>query len=172
LKGQPVAQYATDDDGSDSFARFLRHLPKSDDLSLIILKGHLLIEEELNDALAAHMADPDRLFQARLSFSQRLNVLVGITGEGNAFHHRLTAVEKLNSLRNQLAHNLEPKGIGTRIEEFLRELEDPGSAKELRKQKVSERLKSCIALMCGEFSGWKRAARMLRIPHSKDTESH
>ena len=32
------------------FERFNMHIPKSNDMTLIILKGHLLVEQEINDS--------------------------------------------------------------------------------------------------------------------------
>ncbi len=41
--------------------RFFKHLPETDDLTLLVLKGHLLIEEQLNDALAKCCESPESL---------------------------------------------------------------------------------------------------------------
>jgi hypothetical protein len=144
----------------DSFRRFVKHIPRSDDLTLIVLKGHLLAEEELNEILTIKLRDPKALFDARMSFSQRLAVLK----EKDSFI-RFGAIDHLNRLRNQLAHNLEPKAIEKYVMTFLNELEEKNLKSEFLKEKVSKRLRRCIALLCGELSGWQSAVKSLQIPN-------
>jgi hypothetical protein len=49
--------------------RFFTHLlPAGDDLTLIVLKGHLLIEEQLNARLQDLARKPEPLSEARLRF--------------------------------------------------------------------------------------------------------
>lgn len=152
----------------DSLERFLRHMPKSDDLTLVVLKGHLLVEEEINETLVSRLREPKVLFAARLSFSQRLAVLKALSGSDKDQPFRFTAIEHLNTLRNQLAHNLEPRELEKRVKTFLAELEAPGKEKEFAKETLGRRLKRCIALLCGELSGWNKAVRALQISPKKD----
>ncbi len=66
-------------------------------------------------------------------------------------------LEKLNTLRNKLAHNLEPPQIDGQIEKFLRSIEDPESpADAFEKEPVSRRLKRCIGFLCGTLSGIRK----------------
>jgi hypothetical protein len=41
--------------------RFRRHLPKLKDLTLIVLKGHLVIEEAVNRFIGSLLPNPDAL---------------------------------------------------------------------------------------------------------------
>lgn len=144
---------------STSFARFLKHLPRSQDLMLVVLKGHLLIEEEINEILTIMLNEPSALFDAHLSFRQRLAVLRSVVGSEGNQHFRYDALQKLNVLRNELAHNLEPKELDRRVKMFLEQIEDPESEEALSELTLCERLKRCIALLCGELAGWQRARR-------------
>lgn len=148
---------------NDSFGRFLTHLPRSDDLTLIVLKGHLLVEEEINEILRMRLAEPKAIFDARLSFSQRIAVLKALSGRDSEEIFRFAAIEALNSLRNQLAHNLEPKDIEKRVAAFLREFEDPERGEEYSQESISRRLKRCVAFLCGMLAGWQRPVKSLQI---------
>ena len=154
----------------DGLWRFLRHMPKSDDLALIVLKGHLLVEEELNEIRAIKFSEPEALFSARLSFSQRLAVLKALVGSGKDSSFCFSAIEQLNGLRNQLAHNLEPKELEQRVEKFLSELEEAGLESEFAKEKGTVRLKRCIALLCGRLSGYQQAFKSLQILRQKEAK--
>jgi hypothetical protein len=52
----------------DPKRRFLRLIPKSNDLTLVVLKGHLLIEEQLDFFIERITREPKALNGARLIF--------------------------------------------------------------------------------------------------------
>lgn len=137
----------------------MRHMPRSSTLTLIVLTGHLLIEEELNKCLAAKLREPTALFDARLNFSQRLALFHALLGSEKDYPFPYSSLEKLNALRNQLAHNLEPKDLENRIKTFLEELEESGYDKEFGEEKLATRLRRCIALLCGVLSGFTKGCK-------------
>ena len=47
---------------------FLRHFPRTDDTTLIILKGHLLLEEEINNLLQEMLPNPQALDGLQINF--------------------------------------------------------------------------------------------------------
>lgn len=56
----------------DFVTRFRRHLPRSNDLILIVLKGHLLMEEVLDGLIFEQLLNPAALDQVRLTLFERL----------------------------------------------------------------------------------------------------
>lgn len=86
--------------------RYDDHMPDTDDLTLVVLKGHLLVEEVMIELASLVLPHSDCLDSARLTFYQRACVVKA------AIPSRATdcweLIFKLNSLRNDLAHNLEP----------------------------------------------------------------
>lgn len=89
-------------------------LPKTDDVSLIVLKGHLIIEEMLFAVAVSHCCVPDEFEKAKLTFAQLLHVvkaLVRLPIGSNVW----PAMVLLNGLRNSLVHNLEPKELDKKI---------------------------------------------------------
>jgi len=50
----------------DAFRRFLRILPNGKDVELVILKAHLLIEEQVRQIVDERLKDPAAFYVARL----------------------------------------------------------------------------------------------------------
>src|SRR6266478_8283383 len=92
-----------------------------DDVVLIVLKGHLLVEERLNEILASYVAQPLALQRSNLRYHQLATFCEALFHSVNrawvweSVHH-------LNSLRNDLAHKLESEKRGQLIENFLKPL--------------------------------------------------
>ena len=104
--------------------RFLEHLPVGGDPVLILLKGHLLIEELLRELINIHLADPQAIEEAELTFHHCLCLAKAFGAEIRSDYWIWQAIKKLNKLRNQLAHNLEPKGFDDRLENFVSFVEE------------------------------------------------
>jgi len=131
-------------------SRFSRHLPKSDDLSLIVLKGHLLAEAELNELLGALLAKPGPYMKAKPSWPQRVALAEALIGSSQSVWW-LAALRRLNSIRNEMAHQLEPCGLEDQIARFC-ELVEPEAAKQVfRAVGLSKRLKLSLGLLCGQI---------------------
>lgn len=102
----------------EAIRRFVRHLPRTEDMTLVILKGHLLIEALLREVIARKFAKPESLKEAKLGFSQCVFIAEAIYAKETP-SWLWVALHKLNTIRNHLAHNLEPKGVEDRIADFV-----------------------------------------------------
>ena len=94
--------------------QYRKLLPKTGDVSLVILKGNLIIEEMLFEIAASHCAVPEELAKTRLSFAQLLSLtkaLVKMPVGPDVWE----MIGLLNSLRNSLVHNLQPKEIDGKV---------------------------------------------------------
>lgn len=83
-----------------------KHMPKTDDLTLIVLKGHLLIEETLLQLADAVLPHPEYLDDANLSF-HKLACVVRASVPQRSTDVTWQLILSVNALRNDLAHNLE-----------------------------------------------------------------
>lgn len=100
------------------FHKFVQYFPfESDDDVSIILKGHLLIEELLVSFMSKKMKKPEELKNFRFYHYLCLARALEEKSDNNWIW---AATEKLNSIRNKLAHNLQPAGLGEFKEEFIR----------------------------------------------------
>jgi hypothetical protein len=84
-------------------------LGDSDDLTTIVVKGHLLVEQRVTAVLDKLLPNPEAVRGFRLI--QQVKVLRAIFGKDFGTDV-CDAVERLNTLRNTLAHNVVAKAPG------------------------------------------------------------
>lgn len=100
-------------------SRYDKHIPQTDDLSLIVLKGHLLVEEMLTGLAELVLPNSRFLAEARLSFHQLTCVVksaVRLRAEDKCWELILS----LNQIRNELSHSLEPPKLNARLAHLWR----------------------------------------------------
>lgn len=91
----------------DFLAKLECHLHKVDDIELVVLKGHLILEQALNQMLLGHIDSEKSLNDLSLTFSKKLDLLVALTGGG--WEEEVSQLREVNRIRNKLAHQLEFK---------------------------------------------------------------
>ena len=124
-------------------AKIAEHLGKAPDTTVLLLKGHLIVEEHINYALAGIFVQAEALNEARLTFFQKLQVLRALDRFGTA-EHWIDAAVKLNRLRNKLAHELEPVGIEDGLATFIKEIGDWPGAKIKKNEDIRLKFIRCI----------------------------
>jgi len=126
-------------------------MPQTDDLTLIVLKGHLLIEEWINSTIDELLPNPQALKAAQLDCFQRTRLLMAMLPD-HGFHDILELFEKLNTIRNKVGHMLEPPQIDDRIAAFIdsveSRMETQLKASELPQPK---RLSRAISFLTGQL---------------------
>jgi hypothetical protein len=101
-----------------AFERFLSLFPHGEDLTLIVLRGHLLLEEQVRLIGRERAPHSKYLEEATLTMHQAILVARAHVGdlETDAFWDALL---KLNELRNRMAHQIEPKGVRDRVHHII-----------------------------------------------------
>lgn len=83
------------------------HLRFQSEPELLLLKGHLILEQGLNQLLSAYVADQAALERMNLSFSRKLDLLVTL---GHRAYIPGTSgdirIREINRIRNKLAHQM------------------------------------------------------------------
>jgi uncharacterized protein YutE (UPF0331/DUF86 family) len=141
-------------DARISIDEFGRPRVKEDPV-LIILKGHLIIEEILIDICSRLLTNPAALEKGKVNFSTRLNLVRALIDNDELPENIWHALYDLNKIRNDLAHNLEPENIEDRFCQFIKRFEE---FEEVRwfldsEKDISERLTTCIIVLTGILSG-------------------
>jgi len=132
--------------------KVLKHLPTGD-LSLIVLKGHLLIEELLHDVVANRTKNRQSVIDARLGFFQLAQIAKALTYE-KGFDPIWEAIFALNSLRNTFAHTLDTPDLEKKLRAFARAAA-PNNQAEAEKLVLADPEKQIgdgIEFMCGALS--------------------
>jgi len=85
--------------------RFMGEIAYVDDLSQIILKGHLVIEEIMTEAITRFVLHGEIAKDTKLQFHQKLTICraISVDEENNPMWG---LIAKINSLRNHLSHSL------------------------------------------------------------------
>ena len=108
------------DDIFEQYRDFVRH---GDELTVVVLKGHLAIEELLDRILTAIIGNDSLIDEARLSFHQKRVLAQAHSGE-RSDDAGWQIVQTLNTLRNDIGHNLEAtrsNALTDRLRQLLRE---------------------------------------------------
>jgi hypothetical protein len=103
----------------NAFERHVKHFPSGSDLELQVLKGHLLIENILRELVDTGLRSPEAIRGARLTFHQVACLARGLTQHAEIEPWNWTVVGKLNSVRNELAHQLEQSQLIAKVAELI-----------------------------------------------------
>jgi hypothetical protein len=136
----------------------------SPDITLIVLKGHLLIEEEMFLLVRSCAVRPKALNEIRLTFHQ-------LAGLAEALSKRRDtdwiwqAIRRLNTLRNALAHQLEPADLSKRIDGFLEPFERLRLFRCIDFHGHEVKTATAVAYTCGAVRRtWDSKARARALP--------
>jgi hypothetical protein len=106
-----------DPDLKESLHRIGSHLYFADDIVLVVLKGHLLVEESLTSIIRKYVPHGEFIDEAGLRFYQKVQIARSLSLDEHQ-NEMWSLVLGLNRVRNDLAHALEhPK-----VEDHIRDL--------------------------------------------------
>ena len=107
------------------------------------------------------MREPQAIEDANLRFHQKLcliQALAPVDPDSRTFRFRMTnAAQKLNTVRNKLAHHLDYPRIEALLEDFLSLCEAPEDL-DLKAQPLHYRLKLAVLNVCTNFEIMSRGA--------------
>lgn len=97
------------------------------DPSLVVLKAHLLMEEQLWSVISTRLRLHEDLlarFKKQFQSSRDIALIAEalVSAEEVAFHDAewvWKAIEKMNALRNRMAHDLEPVGVTDKMADVV-----------------------------------------------------
>ncbi|WP_417667564.1 hypothetical protein [Pseudidiomarina sp.] len=135
---------------SNVFVRAWNNFLMLEDLTLIVLKGHLLVEEQVRVMVYDRLLKPEEL--QRFSFAQYLSLAKAMYELPEGETWLWNAIAKLNQLRNAMAHELTPGDIDKKIDMFCSAV--PRNEEQMPEHSV----KNCIStvwISCTYFSIYK-----------------
>ena len=147
------------------FERIRDHFPDDADMTLQVLKGHLLVEEQLREIFSLLLAFPDALLGERgtkFECHQIICLVQAITPHSALELWVWDAAKRLNGVRNAFAHNLEPQAIDDKIRSLTEFVNRQESVKRvLAKNTVPPGMefKAIVLAMCGGLSSLKELIR-------------
>lgn len=146
--------------------RMQDELSRPDETAVIILKGHLLVEEHLNRIIDVGLPHPEKLEKERFRYVQLLQIVRSVAP---ADHPMFDLIVHLNSLRNHLAHSLAGEKRRRKVEEFLRkflELHPPAASVSIVESGIEA---NAVACAIGYCLGFLAALEETLVAKSGDT---
>ena len=128
-------------------ARVSRYLESIEDVTLLLLKSHLLVEQQINSALHKIFPGFASLDTGRLTYHQRIQVIRALDSTRKA-EDALRFAERLNLVRNRLANQLEPVGIEDTMADFVAEMAASATMKFDETLPLGLRMTMCIGYIC------------------------
>ena len=124
-----------------------------EDIELVLLKGHLVIEQLLTEMLELNMSEPERLKIINPMFAKKLEMYLAFEGNSVISSGLEAILKEMNILRNKLAHNLNHPGFNELLISWTqraarKRIEDPEN-----KQIVKETLISAISQISAFLAG-------------------
>lgn len=136
-----------------------------DETAVVVLKGHLLIEEALDTIISKFVHHAAFIEEARLRFAQKIAVARSMSLDEHENGMWDIAI-KLNSLRNDLAHALDsPKRAGKTqavIDLYYREINDPAHRDMMKDQPEHVVLFHAIGFFLGFLSTFQGEVNRFR----------
>jgi len=143
--------------------RFRAHLPETEDLALITLKGHLLVEEILDDILAHHCKKPTLLAGTRMGFQLKAQLAHALVGDDSLPQQVWPMIDALRLLRNELAHKLDSPKLDGAVSKFITSTYGAVGQTELGSP-VSHNLKIAMGYMYGYLAAYEYRVRTGKLP--------
>jgi len=136
--------------------RYDKHMPDTNDVSLIVLKGHLLIEEMLINIRDKLLPHAEYLDSVNINFNQLLHITRSAI-ESKHDHKSWDLIIEFNRLRNKLIHNLEPPKLEIQLTQLFNSYSKTQPSDEIQIDKsgevkldTAERLKH-VVVDCMQF---------------------
>ncbi len=112
-------------DIANRLVRFIDNLPNEGGSTLVILKGHLLLEEIITEILKVKLKDNPLNLKVsdKWMYAKKLEMFWALV-QGEFDGKFWGALKEINTIRNKMAHALEPNGIDERIQNFIDSFKD------------------------------------------------
>lgn len=102
-----------------------QHMIQETDTTMIILKGHLLVEETLTEILKFTLkeSNPMTIKLHNMMFAQKANLVWALKHDKMKLNI-WPSLKRLNAIRNKMAHSLESSDIDSLIQDFVKGVEN------------------------------------------------
>ncbi|WP_165856873.1 hypothetical protein [Marinobacter sp. JSM 1782161] len=146
--------------------RLEEHLPKSDDATLITLKGHLLVEEILEEIILHYCRAPEVLSGVEIAYFLKLRLAQALIGPKGAPDFVWEMAGALNSLRNELSHKLDSPKVAGKLDRFIG-IYRSRYGRDTKMDKASE-LRVAIGFILGALTFIETKVKTGRMPPALD----
>ena len=144
---------------TDIFESLERHLKTTDEVELLLLRGHLIIEHCLNAMLLLHISSEDELQRLSLTFARKTDLLVALRGRGTAPAKWIAHLREINRIRNKLAHQLDFASYHSDLKRWACAVTGYEPKSLNRRATYRNTVMRAFYMLSGFLSGWAEGAR-------------
>lgn len=142
------------------------HLFQLKDIELIVLKGHLILEEGLNELLACFVNDIEAFLKIGLMFEKKVALLGCLVPTQTAKSKIWDELREINRLRNKLAHNLKFSEYELQLKQWATTVLGYNPKTMKRKTTYRNSVVKAFALLSGRLAGMSEAHAAVRKMNS------
>jgi hypothetical protein len=159
--------FVLDAEAEAQVERVRKYFVDIEDLTLLVLKGHLLVEESLNSLIALGSEEPHHLEKERIPFLLKAKIAQALWGK--RFYRPIwLLVVTLNTIRNDMAHHLESRKLRDHVLDFIAKrkkhfsvLIDQNKSPKTPKDTLEE-LKRSLSILLGQLVAAEVVARAVK----------
>jgi hypothetical protein len=133
---------------ADLLKNFTDEIEFIDDTAQIILKGHLVAEGLMNEALENYTFHTEHLSDARLQFHQKIELCKAFSLSDNK-NNMWNLLKKINLVRNVLSHSLDKNRRVKVIQELKSAYDQEFGPKSRNIDEMSEEATICLLAISG-----------------------
>ncbi|MEA9563218.1 MULTISPECIES: hypothetical protein [unclassified Xanthomonas] len=157
-------------DSSDLLTTLERHLRTKNDIEMLLLKGHLILEQTLNQMLLCYFEDEKAISSLNLMFTKKLDLFEALSGRPSGFEEEIAHLREINRIRNKLAHQLDFTGMHADLKCWACGVVGYTPKSIDRKQTYRNTLLKAFYLLTGMLSGMARGRRdVMRAERSNNS---
>lgn len=113
------------EDADEFIDKFRKHLNEVDEISNVILRGHLEVERALDAVVDLIFFRPEHVRKIRLEFFEKLQIAKAYAPDPNAADWK--AIESLNEARNSIAHRNSPERRAVKVKKVRESIAGRGT---------------------------------------------
>ena len=134
----------------DAMNYFINNMPE-DDITLVVIKGHLLLEQQVKNIFYSKFENPIILKNTKFDVNQIINLTEACFEQSTRNDYFWKCIKKLNNIRNDMAHNLENKGFEHKVNDLISIYNKVSYSSVTNDISTLEKLKSCIFGLAAEL---------------------
>jgi len=157
--------FAEDPALEEKLKRIGGHLYFADDIVLVVLKGHLLVEEQLTTIIRKFVPHGEFIDDANLRFFQKVQIARSLSWDEHQ-NDMWDLVIGLNKVRNDMAHALEHPKVEAHISSlracYFEIFADSERAKAEKDARDADVLKSVVVVLTGFLAQFEKEVERFR----------
>lgn len=157
----------------DLYPQLQKHLLDLDEIELIILKGHLLIEEQVIRLIKSQLFAPEKFKKVTLNFKNRIELLWCLLPMENGDDSLRRTILEINTIRNNIAHKLEVAELERKAGDWAcKFLENTPKTIHTNKRTLKNTITKAFVVIISQLNGMATASETINKMRAEQGARH